>query len=426
MCSYGAHLAQYWGRECRNEISSNPNIRLRLSEDSQAVGQWRTPEGGGMKADGAGGAVLGFRADLILVDDPIKDFEEASSPIMREKLYEWFMHTLMTRAEPGCSVIVLHHRWNMDDLTGTLLTQHPDVWESISLPAIALPGDVMGRAPGEALWPERWPVSSLQEAMKSPAWLPMYQQQPKLEAGDRVYDHFTQEGNLDKNTERFLQKGPDKVLGLALDFNVNPGMHACIVQYDPYEDMAVVHEEFHGERWRTERVIREFVKWVFQQTFGISAAFDVANQEQWNTVCRLLLNRGGKPLPWKQINIYGDRSGRNESTVTSQTDYHLIMKMLESVNIPHKICVPFKNPPVNDRVITVNEALRDGDGSVHLLVNPRCRRLVEDLAKQPRDVDGQPDKSNQLLGHSGDLCGYWLVWVRPTYRKQYPPQRQLT
>ncbi len=126
------------------------------------------------------------------------------------------------------------------------------------------------------------------------------------------------------------------------------------------------------------------------------------------------------------MDIYGDRSGRNESTVTSQTDYHLIMKMLQSVKVPFKMCVPLKNPPINDRVITVNEALCDGEGRVHLKVNPRCKRLVEDLAKQPRDEDGQPDKSNQLLGHQGDAIGYFLFWVRPAYRKVYPPQRQIT
>ena len=402
VCSYGSNLAEYWGAEARNEIQKNKRIHVSLREDSQAVGQWRTPQGGGMKAEGVGGSLLGFGFDLGLIDDPIKNYDDAVSEAIQDTLWNWFQYTFLTRKEPGANIVILMHRWATNDFCGRLMMEDKDTWECIKLPCLADVGDPLGRSPGEALWPERWPADckEIKEAQKSVAWWPMFQQNPKLENESRVYDHFTQDGNLDKNT--VLKKGPDEVLAFTIDFNTNPGSHAEICQYDARADMFIFHDEIHGPGYRTEHVMKDFIKW--------------------------LANEGHRPgaCPWKHVAIYGDRSGNSPTTVTTQTDYGLIQKMLKEAGVPFRMYIPMKNPSVNDRVLTVNMALRDLEGRVHLKVNPRCKRLVVDFATQPRDDVGQPEKEkDRKLGHASDATGYICFWLRPVNRMEFKPQRVL-
>jgi hypothetical protein len=297
---------------------------------------------------------------------------------------------------------VLGHRFAANDPCGYLMQNDPDKWEVIRLPAIAEPGDVLGRAPGEALWPERWSLESMTEAKKGIAWQAMHQQDPQPEFGDRVYDHFQQAVNVVPNAARpdrdTIRRGPEEIIGLSFDFNINPGMHACVLQADHRADEVYFDTEFHGERWRTHQIVTAFIGW-----------------------CESYGHVTGNPakFPWKYVNIYGDRSGRNQSTVTSDTDYAVIAQMLERAGIPFKMCVPFRNPPVNDRVICVNEALCDMGGTPHLFIHKRCVRLLADMNTQPRDENGQPDKTDQSLGHAGDLCGYSLMWIRPVRKATF-------
>jgi hypothetical protein len=79
LASYGAELAEHWGREVRNEFEQNPRLFTRLREDSTAANRWNTPKGGGMVAVGVGGPVVGFGGNLIVVDDPHKNEEEAGT-----------------------------------------------------------------------------------------------------------------------------------------------------------------------------------------------------------------------------------------------------------------------------------------------------------------------------------------------------------
>ena len=333
-----------------------------------------------------------------LVDDPVKDVTDAKSPAMQKMFQEWWESQFIQRKEPNATIIMLGHRFDVDDPYGYLLQQPDgDKWEVIRLPSIAEANDPLGRRPGEALWPERWPVEQLEEARKGIMWRAMHMQDPQPERGDRVYDHFQQGVNVVPNAERgdlALRKGPDEVIALMLDFNVNPGMHGEVGQNNTQADEVYIDTEFHGERWRTEHLMKEFIAW-FKANDGHKA--------------------------WKHVAIYGDRSGTTRNTVTAQTDYGLITKMLNEARIQFRMNVPMKNPPVNDRVITMNEALCDGAGVPHLFINKRCVRLLVDLNKQPRDEDGQPDKSDHALGHAGDCAGYFCFWVRPVMRTVFRP-----
>jgi predicted phage terminase large subunit-like protein len=123
----------------------------------------------------------------LLIDDPVKSHEDASSSAFRRSLQSWYESVAYTRLQPGGSIVLIQTRWHEDDLAGWLLREHAgENWQVISLPALAEPGDALGRTEGAALWPERFPLETLtriREAIGTAAWASMYQQRPVPEQG---------------------------------------------------------------------------------------------------------------------------------------------------------------------------------------------------------------------------------------------------
>ncbi len=187
LASYEADFAAGWGRRARNLIAEHEGeLLVRLAEDSTAANRWNTPEGGGMTTAGAGGALTGRGADLLIVDDPHKNAEEAYSKAHRDRVWEWWTTTALTRLEPGAAVIVIGTRWHEDDLIGRILAQEGGLWRVLSLPALAEENDPLGRPPGAALWPERYDEASLAHTRASVGertWEGLYQQRPFGEGG---------------------------------------------------------------------------------------------------------------------------------------------------------------------------------------------------------------------------------------------------
>jgi hypothetical protein len=144
-----------------------------------------------MYATGVGGGITGFRANVILVDDPHPTWEDAQSATHRRRVTEWFDGTLYDRGEPGATIVVLMHRWHEGDLAGHLIEEHEDDWQVIRLPALAEDeGDPLGRKPGEPLCPERYDRSALlatAAAVGKQVWAAKYQQDPLAVGGGRVY-----------------------------------------------------------------------------------------------------------------------------------------------------------------------------------------------------------------------------------------------
>ena len=197
LASYESDYAASWGRKVRNTIQEHPGeLRVAISGDSSAADRWDTTDGGGMNAVGTQGAVTGKGAQVLIVDDPHKDREQAESLTMREKVWDWWTGTARERLEPmpwapfGV-VIVMATRWHVDDFTGRLLGRKVDAeaggerysppWIEYRLPALAELDDPLGRQLGEALWPEKYPLPSLyaiKEDIGPYNWLSEYQQTP--------------------------------------------------------------------------------------------------------------------------------------------------------------------------------------------------------------------------------------------------------
>jgi hypothetical protein len=188
--SYGQDLADDFGRKVRNLISGPMHRTLfsacRLADDSASMRRFNTQVGGSYYAVGRGGPITGRGAHLPLLDDPLKDREEAQSETIRRGLHEWYSHVAYTRLQPGAAVVLIETRWHQDDLAGWLLDEHADEnWVVVSLPAIAEVDESFRRA-GEPLWPERFSFVDLQrirQSIGSAAWASLYQQRPSAAEG---------------------------------------------------------------------------------------------------------------------------------------------------------------------------------------------------------------------------------------------------
>ncbi|OKH80880.1 hypothetical protein EB75_18905 [Mycobacterium sp. ST-F2] len=155
LVSYSDELAQAHSREARQLINEHADyLGFRLSADKTAVGRWRVEgHAGGLLATGINSGVTGFGADLLIVDDPVKDAAEADSAAHRRRVITEYRSTLATRVHPGGSVLLVMTRWHERDLAGELLDAEPDVWTHTNVPAVADTGvpDALGRAPGVAM-----------------------------------------------------------------------------------------------------------------------------------------------------------------------------------------------------------------------------------------------------------------------------------
>ncbi|MGY5127287.1 terminase large subunit domain-containing protein [Streptomyces nigrescens] len=190
LASYAAHLADDHGRWVRNTITEHaPTLGIDLRYGSQAANRFDIAgHEGGMVTAGVGGALTGRGAHVAAVDDPFKGSEDAGSPTQRDRVWDWWQSVLLTRLEPQGSVLLVNTRWDDDDLSGRLLKEEPEDWIVIDLPALALSDDdPLGRAPGEALWPDRFTAEDYARIRKSVGervWWSLYQQQPRpLEGG---------------------------------------------------------------------------------------------------------------------------------------------------------------------------------------------------------------------------------------------------
>ena len=140
-----------------------------------------------MYTAGVGGSITGKGGNLLIIDDPVKNWAEAQSEAYQQRIIDWYNSTFFTRRQPNSTIIILMTRWHERDLTGYLLETQGDEWEHIKLPAIAGLNDPLGRCIGDALCPERFDLESLESTRLSVGpivWHGLYQQTPQaLEGG---------------------------------------------------------------------------------------------------------------------------------------------------------------------------------------------------------------------------------------------------
>lgn len=235
--SYSADLAQDFGYKTRNLVASQEYKELfntELREDSKSKAKWLTKEGGGYTAVGVGGAITGRGADILIIDDPIKNREEAESQTVRDKVWSWYTSTAYTRLEKNGAVILILTRWHKDDLAGRLLKAQEeggDKWEVVKFPAVAIK-DEFFRKEGDALWADKYDLTALNQIKNTIGiydWSALYQQEPVSSESQEFKQEYFKYRTLDEvlglQTNRFLtidtaisQKASADNTGFCLNF----------------------------------------------------------------------------------------------------------------------------------------------------------------------------------------------------------------
>ncbi|CUW38794.1 putative phage uncharacterized protein [Magnetospirillum sp. XM-1] len=197
--TYNDDFAMDHGRSIRETIKL-PAYRqafptVDVVKGSSASDRFETTERGMAVFKGVGGSLTGRGADLLIIDDPIKDREDADSPRQRQKLYDWYQDVARTRLmTAGARVVIIQTRWHEDDLVGRLIdpknpfynSRSAARWRILDLPALAYDEDPLGRAPGEALWPERFSREFLENIREDNprGFAALYQGKPAPDDGD--------------------------------------------------------------------------------------------------------------------------------------------------------------------------------------------------------------------------------------------------
>lgn len=204
IASYNQTQARKMSRACRQRFDGDMHRMIfgvtEFDIDAADEFQLRGKLNGrpSLIAAGVGSGLTGSGGDLIIIDDPVKDMEEADSETMRDKVYEWYTSVASTRLSPGGHIILIMTRWHHDDLAGRILNDDADSWQVLNLPAI----DTEGRA----LWPERFPVPDLESkraAMGSRVFEALYQGRPTpLEGGMFKRDWIRYDSPLPANAVR--------------------------------------------------------------------------------------------------------------------------------------------------------------------------------------------------------------------------------
>ena len=189
--SHSQDLADHFSRRVRGMIVANDQyLGYSVKRDQRATATWATSSGGEYLSIGVRGAIAGRRADLIIIDDPIKSQADADSNRQRDYLWDWYKSDIITRLKPGGKIVLIMTRWHPNDLGGQLLEQTKDDWRVLRLPALAEPDDVLGRPIGTPLWPEWEDYRALmrkRDLLGERAWSALFQQNP-LPSGGRLFD----------------------------------------------------------------------------------------------------------------------------------------------------------------------------------------------------------------------------------------------
>lgn len=456
LASYEADFSSKWGGKVRDIILQNQDtLTVRLSSKNPAMHHFETTEGGSMSCAGVGGPITGKGANLLIIDDYVKNSEEANSHTMREKTWDWWTSTARTRIEPFMdpktgrkvqpAVVVIATRWHSDDLIGRLIDKKfsndsglREDWEMFVFPAAAEPEaerhykqfgvrvndlrvgamsgeaqdirlksireqvsessdpewrDMLGRKRGEALCPDRFNERDLAMFRSTSLrdWFALFQQRPGDEADDGNVYHQFNEITHCKP----IVRDETMQLFVSLDFNVDP-MSVVIGQYDRGSGIRLME--------RCE-VLEELVIPNSNTPAMMDRLLNALEKYQW-----------GYQL---DVEIYGDAAGTQRSPNSSKTNWQIVAEyFLLKPYISYRFLRKKANPNILDRINAVNTMLRSADGTVRLWMNDMtCPELVKDMKKVKFQTDssggstGLLDKSDKRRTHISDALGYAVEYL---------------
>lgn len=381
--TYAQELADDFGRKVKNQIEDDgfkaifPGVGL--ADDSKSAKRFHiegelggiehaTSQRGAFYAVGVGGPLTGRGAHLLLIDDPVKNREDAESELIRKKTKDWYTSTAYTRLMPGGRVVVIQTRWHEDDLSGWLQTEHEhEGWVVLDLPAIS--------DAGKALWPEQYDIEALERikrALPPRDWSALYQQRPTPEEGDYFKAEWFRSADPPPRDQMRVYGASDyAVTADGGDFTVH-----VVVGIDPDGRMYLL------DLWRKQAASDEWV-------------------EAW---CDLVLK--WKPMGWAEetgqikagVGPFLDKRARERKAYTSREQF----------------------PTRGDKAVRA-QSIRGRMAMEGLYISPSAPWRSDFISECLRFPAGVHDDQVDALGLAGQLLDKMLAGVKP--RPTEPTQR---
>ena len=200
LSSYGSDLARKHGRRARQVARSKEFEKIfgtKISNDTSAADEWAIDNRSENLACGILSGITGNRADGIIIDDPVKGRREADSETVQQRTWDVYQEDLRTRLVPGGWEIIIQTRWSESDISGTILPKEYNGetgriacrdgrdWWVVCIPTeCERIDDLLGRKPGEMLWPEWFPKEHWEPyKLNARTWSAMFQQRPQPPEG---------------------------------------------------------------------------------------------------------------------------------------------------------------------------------------------------------------------------------------------------
>jgi len=226
LASYGDSLAVSHGRAVRDLVQSHEYpFSMRLRADVKAAGQWQTEAGGGLIGVGVGSGITGRGGNLIIVDDAVKDRQDAESEVMRDRTWDWWQDVLLTRLMDDGVIVVMMTRWHEDDLVGRILdSPGASDWTRLRIPYIAEPGDVLGRPVGQTLDVFGEVPSVEKGEISSYGFSALYQQNPTPSGGGVFRAEWMQRRYTAQGLSDIIERAHKFTVVMSIDTGGKPGV----------------------------------------------------------------------------------------------------------------------------------------------------------------------------------------------------------
>ena len=405
-CSYSSDVATSFNRDVQRIIDSDkyqkifPNTTLsgkniktsargsylRNADIFEVVGSK-----GAYKSVGVGGSLTSFTADVLIIDDPVKDAVEASSATDQQRKWDWYTSVALTRGHNDARQLITMTRWHKHDLCGKILNKMPKGWVVLHLEAIKqkVNHEKDPRKFGEALWPSRHSKKRIMEFAEADprTFDALFQGDPSVNKTMLYATGF----HYGKSVSGILDKKP-LPLHYTVDFNSSPYMSGLVIQLDFIKNGFWNGHDSYFEL----RVIQEFtLKPPINDAFSLAKSFEEEHPEIKNGFF-----------------LYGDASGNNNTGIRSRTDVSktqtlfgdLISGFSQEARNGCTQRIPKRNPRYASigqgmlgRRVFLNKII-SGILPVRFLVNPDCSEFIEDLKECKQDPNGKLAKPKNKQG----------------------------
>jgi predicted phage terminase large subunit-like protein len=357
----------------------------RMGEAKRSAGLFQIAQHAGRyRASGVMGGITGEPADLLIIDDPIKDFSEAISETIRDSVWDWLTSTALTRLQEGAGALMIATRWHLDDPIGRLLARQSGKWDSADFRAIAEEDEPPYRLQGEPLAPERYSLESLLAirdggATSSYQWGSLYQQRPSPLGG----------GIFKRDDFRFYRELPDSFEEVLQSWD-------CAFKDSHASDFVV------GQVWGTRGAERYLLDQIRGRlNFPATLAAIRTLSEKWPTAHTKLVEdkaNGSAVIATLQSEIAGIIAVQPEGG--KEVRAHAVSSFVEAHNVffPHPDLSPWVNSLIEECCSFPNGAHDDQVDAMTQALN-RTRQLPYPLLAQMKELLA-PRKEKQTVSHA--------------------------